>query len=300
MDVGQRVIQRLTLTSNVVIVNALTKWTKTNFGTVQGLCIAIMTFIIATQLNQNQIQSRLIKQITLLYCNQQIRGFIVLDDMSPAGIFSNMMLAILLALITMTIYDRKKENDAKDLRTILEGLIYLYGDMFDFAFQYGVLKITVFAFGLSVFLRTIVEPTNTMQKFVLRLTSIISMNLLSQGTVTLTQQKSSQSMEIIECLASLAILRLAFPSMEGYLIYLTSTQLITIIPDTAPLLFCVILWLEMLGPSRQWLSETCITYIIISVCNFTAQSPLFWSMILISVLTHYADYIIESKRDKKQ
>jgi len=34
--------------------------------------------------------------------------------------------------------------------------------------------------------------------------------------------------------------------------------------------------------------------------QFTAQTPLFWSMILISVLTHYTNYIIESKSSKKQ
>jgi len=299
-ELGQRVVQRITLSSSVAIVNALSSWTNANFGNMQGLCVSIMVFVISAQLNQNETQARLIKQITLLYCNQQVRNLIAIDDISPSGIFSNMMLAILLALITMTIYDRNKENDAKDLRTILEGLVYLYGDMFDFAFQYGTLKITIFAFGASMFLNSTEAPSNPLQKFVFRLASIISVNLLSEGTIALTQQGSSHNMQIIECLASLAILRLAFPSMEAYLSYLTASQLISILPNAAPFFFCVVLWMDLLGPGRQWLGETCLTYIIISVCNFTAQTPLFWSMILISVLTHYTNYIIESKSSKKQ
>ncbi len=71
-------------------------------------------------------------------------------------------------------------------------------------------------------------------------------------------------------------------------------------PNAAPLVFCATLWLELLGPPRQWLSETCFLYIIIAICNFTAQTPLFWSMILISVLAHYADSIIQAKINKRQ
>ena len=297
-ELGRRAVQRITLSSSVVIVNALSAWTDENFGMVQGLCIALMIFVISTQLNQNETQSRLIKQVTLLYCNKQIRQLIAIQDISPTSVFSNIMLAIALALMTMTIYDRNKENDAKDLRSILEGLVYLYGDMFDFAFRYGAMKITVFAFGASIVLKTAIKPKTRMQEFVTRLASIVSMNLLSEGTIVLIRS-GSRRLAIVECLASLAILRLGFPSMEAYLTYLTANQLTYIAPDIAPILFCVYLWLEPF-PNLQWLSETCCIYIILSICNFTSQTPLFWSMILISVLAHYTDFIIQSKCETKK
>ncbi len=299
-DIGQRAVQRITVSASVIIVNTLTTWTDTYFGMVQGLCISLMGFIISTQLNQNQTQSRLIKRITLLYCNQQVRKLITLNDLSPTSIFSNIMLAVALAIITMMIYDRNKEEDTKDLKSILEGLVYLYGDMFDFAFKYGILKITVAAFGVSMILRTM-EPSKTkIQKFILRLASIVSMNLLSEGTAAMIQS-SSTKLEIIKCIASLTILRQIFPSMEAYLTYLTAVQLLQIIPNTAPLLFCAILWLKLLPrSSRDWLSETFFIYIILTISRFTAQTPLFYSTILIVVLAHYTDFIIQSKLSPKK
>jgi len=46
------------------------------FGLIQGLCVAFLIFAISTQLNQEEVQPRLLKRITLLYCNQQIRKLV--------------------------------------------------------------------------------------------------------------------------------------------------------------------------------------------------------------------------------
>jgi hypothetical protein len=43
---------------------------------------------------------------------------------------------------------------------MLEGLIYLYGDMMDLCFEYGVLNITVCAFAFSIYLHTIKPPSD--------------------------------------------------------------------------------------------------------------------------------------------
>jgi uncharacterized membrane protein len=149
------------------------------------------------------------------------------NDTSPTGVFSNILMAIALAVMMMLIYNKKQKTD--DLRNILEGLFYLYGDMLDFMFQYGVLKTTVFAFGVSVLLKNTPTPENKIKAFCKRLAAVISANLLSQGMVTLVQPPSRE-LGVLQCLAIASILRLLLPDLESYVTYLAADQLVSLIP----------------------------------------------------------------------
>jgi len=289
---GYQAVQRVALSSSVILVNALGVWTKEYFGMVQGLCTAFLIFALSTQLPQEKAQPRLLKRVTLLYCNQQIRGLFVTNDLTPTSIFSDILLAIALAMMMMLIYESKNKANTDDLRYLLNGLMYLYSDTFDFAFQYGVFKITLFAFGLSIVLRTLKPTADPVRMFCRNLASIICVNLLSEGLTALLHSTSIH-IDIVQCLATVAILRLMFPSMESYLTYLAALRLTTLIPNLGPLFFCIVLWLGVLPASgRAWVGEVCFTYVIMAISDYIVQTP-FWGMILVLILAHYIDYIIQ-------
>ena len=289
---GRQAIQRVALSSSVIIVQALSSWTDEYFGLIQGLCIAFLIFAISTQLNQEDVQPRLLKRITLLYCNQQIRKLVDTHNLTPTTIFSDILLAIALAVMMIMICDKKSQKASSDLQNLLEGLLYLYSDTFDFAFQYGVLKVTLFAFGVSMSLKALQPPSSQIQNFCWKLATIISVNLLSEGTTTLLQSSFVQ-LDVIQCLASVSILRLIFPSMQPYLTYMAAMRLTILAPGLAPLFFCAVLWLEILPvSSRSWVGETCFMYVIGSISMLVTQTP-FWGMILVLILGHYVDYVIQ-------
>jgi hypothetical protein len=290
---GHQAIQRVALSTTVILVNALRAWTEEYFGVTQGLYIAFLIFVVSTQLNQKKAQPRLLKRVTLLYCNQQIRKLVVINDLSPTSVFSDILLAIGMAIITMMMCDSKNSSAKDDLQYLLNGMMYLYGDTFDFAFQYGVFKITAFAFGVSVILKNTQPKTDQLQLFCWNLASIISINLLSEGITTLLHSTSIQ-IDIVQCLATTTILKLLFPSMESYLTYLTAMQLMVLAPGIAPSVFCAVVWInELPESSRSWVGGIGFTYVIMSISNYVVQTP-FWGMILILTLAHYIDYIIQA------
>ena len=298
MLLGFRVLQRLSTSGGIVLVNALTAWTNEYFGTVQGLCIALLTFIIVKQLdNTDSIRPRLLKRVCLLYCNQQMRQLFITNDNSPASIFSDILLALALASLTIVLYDKNfsTPEHTNELKQMLESLLYLYGSILDFVFQYGVLKITICAFTASIYLQTgsSTQKGNEMYAFVWKMAAIINANLLSQGLSMLIP--STINLEILQCLASTCILRMILPDMQYYLTYLAAQRLLILLPDSAPLFFCITVCLELLPiSSRNWVGEMCFTYVIISVATYTVQVP-FWGMLFILIVTHYIDYIVQSQ-----
>jgi len=291
---GIQILKRLAMSGGIILVNAMGVWTDEYFGLVQGLCIALLTFIIVQQMDRDDsIHPKLLKRVCILYCNRQIRKLFIPNDNTPATLFSDILLAVGLAAVVIVLYDEKlcNQTGTVELKQILEGLMYLYGDIMDFAFQYGILKITVCAFTFSIYLRTMKPPQTHLQRFCLRLISIINANLLSEGLTTLIPT-SSPELKIFQCLASTCILRMILPDMQYYLTYLAAQQLVVYIPDAAPLFFCATICLDLLPTSSQeWISDTCFTYVIVSLAKFTLQIP-FWGMIFILVLAHYTDYII--------
>ena len=290
---GFRILQRLAMSSGVILISSLQLWTNQYLGTLQGLCIAILVFAITKQLDKDaSIRPKLLKRVCLLYCNQQVRRLFITNDNSPASIFSDILLAIALAVIAIVLYDeRTNPNSTKELKQMLESLLYLYGDILDFAFQYGVLSVTVCAFGVSMFVKTQKPPSTHIQKFCWRMVAIISANLLSQGMTELIPRSTPQ-VQFLQCLASVCILRLILPDMQSYLIYLAAYQLQIIAPGLPTLFFCALVCLEILPESsRDWVGELCFTYIIACVASYLTQIP-FWGMLFVLIMAHYVDYIL--------
>ena len=171
IGVISQAMRRVMMSTGVVIVNELRIWTDKYFGLVQGICISILIFIIITQLDQRAVEPLLMKRVCLLYCNQQASRLFIGDVSSAVGMFSNVLLAMAMALLAIFLYDKKGNGCAKDLQGLLDGLLFLYGDIFDFAFQYGVLRITVAAFGASVFFQYTRPPIK--QNFTVLLAAVL-------------------------------------------------------------------------------------------------------------------------------
>jgi hypothetical protein len=173
---------------------------------------------------------------------------------------------------------------------MLEALLYMYGDILDFLFQYGILSLTLMAFAIGLLIQMMPPPVDPMRSFFTRMAGIVSTNILYQGVTSLIN--SSNHMKLVESVATASVLRLLIPSMESYLTYLTAAQLTLIIPEIAPVMLCIIIWIEILPPlSRGWISELCATYVILSVMNFLSAVPT-WGAVVILIMAHYVDYVI--------
>ena len=289
MQVGTQAIRRIASAAGVTLVDGLTAWTDEYFGLTQGLCIAAIVFIISTQLDHSKIQPRLLQRICVLYCNQEVRKLFVWDDYGPISVFSDILLAMLLAVGTMLVYDLRDDANTRELHRLLDGLLYLYGNILDFAFQYGIFKITLCAFGATVLLQRLPVPEGRMPCFCWQLARIVAANLLSEGMTTMVV--APFQLQLLQYLGSLCVLRLLLPDLQSYLIYLTAQQLQGILPGAEPLFFCAIILLDHIPTtSREWVEDLCCTYILLGIANFVYSMPI-WATILLLVVAHYADHI---------
>ena len=290
-----QMLKRLTLSGGFVLVGAMGEWTDEYFGLVQGLCIAFLTLIIVHLTDKgDSIHPKLLKHVCVLYCSRQARKLFIVNDNKPTSMFADLILALGLAAAAIVIYDEKTYNQDKttDLRRIHESLIYMYGDVMDFLFEYGVLNITVCVFAFSMYLRTIKTPSTHMQRFSLRLVSMINANLLSQGMTTMISSTSAE-LQILQCLAATCLLRMMLPDMQYYFTFLATQQLMAFLPNAAPLFFCLVACLDLLpANSKEWINDICFTYVVFTLAGFTLQIP-FWGMVFILMLAYYADYIIK-------
>ena len=292
-QLGVQILTRLAKTGGIIFVGAVGDWTDNNFGLVQGLCIAMLTLIIVHQLDRgNSIHPKLMKNVCVLYCSRQIRKLFIANDNTPASLFADLLLALGLAAAAIVLYDDQLYNQANttELKRIHESLMYLYGDVMDFAFQYGVLTVTVCAFTCSMGMQA-VKPSSHIQRFALRLVSIINANLLSEGLDTLISAPSAE-LRVLQCLASTCILRIMLPDMQYYLTYLATQRMALILPDAAPLFFCITVCVDLIPClSKEWVSDICFTYVILTMSKFIVQIP-FWGVILVLVFSHYIEYIV--------
>ena len=288
--VGNRIIKRVFMSFSVVIVNAISQWTLINMSAVQAMCLMALVFIAAIQMSKKSAQPRLIRMVCLLYCNQQIRRLFISGTDTAITLFPNILLAVAIAVLLVAISDKDDADSLDDLRVMLEGLLYMYGDIMDFVFEYGILSITVASLGVGLVLRHIEPSNDPMKAFIRRLLSIVNTNLLYQGITSLIN--SSNQTELIESIAATSILRLVLPSMESYLTYMTAARLTNLMPGIAPILLCAIIWIEMLPvSSRGWVGELFATYVIIAVINYMMLIPT-WGAVVVLIMAHYIDHII--------
>jgi hypothetical protein len=291
INLGMSVVHRCVNTLSLAVVNAMGAATAEYFSPLESLCLAGLAFVIVRFiLDGETIHLRLLNRVCLLYCNQRARMLFTMDQETLMGMFSNLLLAVALAILLMVMGDN--HGPAGDLRGILEGMVYLYGDIMDFTFGFGVFKITLCAFMVGLVLDGLKEPDDPVYVFCTRMFKIISANLTSQGIDMLIQ--STPSLELFECLLCVSVLRLLLPSMGSYFVYMAAQRVYSLFPGLAPLMFFAVLWLDFLPEtSRGWVGELCCIYVVTSIAAFLLTIP-FGGVVVTLVLAHYMDFALTS------
>ena len=276
------------------VVNTINAATDEYFTPIESLCIAGLAFVVVGfVLNGKSIHLRLLKRVILLYCNQRARMLFDSDQGTVIGLFTNLILAVSIAvsLLLMEVVGRED-----DLRGVFEGMLYLYGDILDFTFKYGVFKITLFAFVAGFAFESCSVLNDPVYAFVIQMFKIISANLVSQGIDMMIQ--STPQLELFECLACVAMMKLIFPSISSYLIYLAAKRVYFLFPNLAPVMFVATLWLDFLPvTSRGWVGEMCCIYVVTAISSFLFTIPI-GGVVVVLVITHYIDFAAQNIKIK--
>ena len=218
VNLGISIVHRCVNTLSLFVVNFCSLSIDEFFSPIDSLYVAVLAFIVVRFiLDGRSIHLRLLNRVCLLFCNQRARMLFAFDQGTLMGMFSNLMLAVFIAMVVMLVCDR---GPAGDLRGIFEGMLYLYGDILDFTFSFGVFKITVCAFMIGFLLDSVSEPSDPVYSFCVRMFKIVCANLTSQGIDMLIQ--TSPLFELFECLVCVALMRLLLPSMGSYFVYMAA------------------------------------------------------------------------------
>jgi hypothetical protein len=281
-------VHRCVNTMCLAVVNMLSEASNEYFTALESLYIAGLAFmIVGYVLDGEYIQLRLVKRICLLYCNQRARMLFAMDQGTVLGLFSNLILAVILAIALMVMGEG---GPGGDLSGIFKGMLYLYGDILDFAFEYGVFSVTLCAFMVGLFLDSMEEPEDPVYMFCIRMFKIVSANLTSQGLDLLIE--STPQLELFECLVCVAILRMMLPSMGSYLVYMAARRVHFLFPGLSPLMCFAVLWLDFLPlTSRGWVGELCCIYVVTSIAEFLFTIPIF-GVVVVLILVHYLDVMM--------
>jgi hypothetical protein len=288
LELCLNIVHRCVNTLSLSVVNLLSTASNEYFTALESLYIAGLVFIIISfVLDTKSIHLRLLRRICLLYCNQRARMLFAMDQGNVLGLFSNLILAVVLAILLMIMGEN---GPGGDLRGIFEGMLYLYGDIFDFAFDFGVFAVTLCAFMVGFFLDSMDEPEDPVYLFCIRMFKIISSNLTSQGLDMLIQ--SSPQLELFECLACVAVLRMLLPSMGSYLVFMAARRVYFLFPGLLPLMCFAVLWLDFLPlVSRGWIGELCSIYVVTSIAQFLFTIPV-GGVVVVLILAHYMDFAL--------
>jgi hypothetical protein len=286
IDLGMSVIHRCVNALSLAVVNMISSSTGEYFTPLESLYVAGLAFILVRFiLDGKSIHLRLLNRVCLLYCNQQARQLFSSDQDTLLAMFSNLLLAVALAVLIMLMGE---SGPGGDLRGIFEGMLYLYGDIMDFTFSLGIFKITLCAFMVGLILNAVVEPEDPVYAFCIRMFKIVSANLTSQGLDMLIE--STPQLELFECLACVSVLRLIFPSMGSYFVFMAARRVYSLYPGLAPMLFFSVIWLDFLPvTSRGWIGELCCIYLVTSLSQFLFTIPI-GGVVVVLVLTHYLDF----------
>ena len=296
LGVSVNIAQRCVNTLSLSVVSALNDVTTEYFTPIESLCLAGLVFIMVhSVLDKKSIHLRLLYRVCLLYCNQRARMLFNTNQNSLMGMFSNLILAVGLAILLMMMGEN---NPGGDLRGILEGMVYLYGDIMDFAFRFGVLKITLCAFMVGFTLDNAAEPADPVYRFCVRMFKVVSANLLSEGVDLLVQ--STPQLELVECLACVALFRLLLPSMGSYLVFMAARRVHVLFPGLAPLMFMSVFWLDFVPVnSRGWIGEICFIYVVTSITTYLLTISI-GGVVIMMVLAHYIDFVLASLVEVQQ
>jgi hypothetical protein len=291
INLGLSVIHRCVNTLSLSLVNVLSAYTNEWFTPLEGLYVAGLAFILVRfVLNGKTIHLRLLNRVCLLFCNQRARLLFSADQESLMCMFSNLLLAVSLAMLLVLMGE---SGPGGDLRGIFEGMLYLYGDVMDFTFKFGVFKVTLSAFMFGFVLDSFAEPVDPVYLFCIRMFKIICANLTSQGLDMLVE--STPQLELFECLACVSVLRLLLPSMGSYFVFMAAKRMYVLYPGLAPMLFFSVIWLDFLPVmSRGWIGELCCIYVVTSIASYLFLIPT-GGVVVVLVLTHYLDFALTTE-----
>lgn len=283
-------LHRITSSTCMALVGLMDAYTMAYITPMQGLCLGFLVFLVAEATDSATIKLRLFKRVCLLYCNQRIRSLFNVESTEIAAI-TNLFLAVCVAMVMMLTASLKSD----DIQSLLATLTYLYGDILNFSLElYGVFKITATALLVSVCAEATVQPTNKVYAFCFNLIKIISANLVCEGC-NMLMQADAVELEILECMAIVAVMRLFLPSMESYLTYMAARQLVYLMPAFSPFFACclvfVILTASVPGSGKTWLGELAFNYIVIDTSIFLRNVTIQWAVFVV-ILLHYLDYIV--------
>ena len=287
-------LHRITASTCLCMVSVLDALTADNLTAMQGLYVGLLVFLIAEAVKSGAIRLLLFKRVCLLYCNQRIRGFFDYDSTVTAAI-TDLCLAVSVAVLMMMCSARE------DVQSLLTSLMYLYGDVLDFALvEYGVLEVTVCALGASVLLENSKPPVDKIWEFSFNLLKIVCSNLVCEG-VDLLIQSDAVELELLECMATVAILRLFLPSMSSYITYIASKKMVFLLPSCSPLFACIVVFIVKNSfipeSGRAWLGELSFNYIVIDVSKSVRAMSFQWTVFLVIIL-HYVDHIVTGHMEK--
>lgn len=293
-EMGLNALHRCVQTLSLSVVNTINAATDEYFTPIESLCIAGLAFIVVGfVLNGKSIHLRLLKRVILLYCNQRARMLFDSDQGTVIGLFTNLILAVSIA-VSLLLMDVVGRED--DLRGVFEGMLYLYGDILDFTFKYGVFKITLFSFVAGYALESCSVSDDPVYAFVIQMFKIVSANLVSQGVDMMIQ--STPQLELFECLACVAVMQLIFPSISSYLIFLAAKRVYFLFPGLAPVMFVATLWLDFLPvTSRGWVGELCCIYVVTAISSFLFTIPI-GGVVVVLVMAHYMDFAAQTVKIK--
>jgi hypothetical protein len=281
-------LHRITASTCLAMVSILDSLTAGSLTAMQGLYLGLLVFLVAEALNSGTIRLQLFKRVCLLYCNQRVRGLFDCDSTVTAAM-TDLCLAVLVAVLMMVC------STSNDIGTLLMSLMYLYGDVLDFTLgEYGVFTVTVCALGVGMMVEAVKAPENKIWGFCYNLSKIVSSNLVCEG-VNMLMQSDSVELEILECMATVAVLRYFLPSMESYITYMASKRFVVLMPNCAALFLCCVILVVTNSfiprTGRAWLGELSFNYVVIDVSSNLSNMTFQWIVFLVVIL-HYADHLV--------
>jgi len=216
--------------------------------------------------------------------SQRVRSLLVVES-TEAAAFSDLFLAVSVAVAMMLC-----GKDDADLQSLLATLTYMYGGILDFTLRaHGVLPVTVMALGVSVWTDATPAPTaDRVYAFCWSLAKIVSANLVCLGADALITSEAVE-LEILECIATVAVLKHLMPSMESYLTFVASRKLVMLIPGCSALMFCGVVWAHWLG-AASWLGDLAFNYVVMDASRLLQGMSLPWTVFVVIVL-HYVSSI---------
>ena len=286
-------LHRIASSTCLAFVSLLDTLTLDSITQMQGLYVGCLVFLVVEALGSVTTKLRLFKRVCMLYCNQRLRGLFSPESTETAAL-GNLFLAVTVAIVMMATASKHSE----DIQSLLMSLMYLYGDILDFALvSYGVFKVTVAALMVSVWVESCAAPKDPIYSFCFNLTKIISMNLVCEGMAVMVHSDAVE-LEIMQCMAVVAVLRLFMPSMESYLTYMAAKFLVTLIPGFSPFFACSLVWIisASVVPStgKQWVGELAVNYIVLALSLLLQTVTIQWVVFLL-ILLHYADFIVTER-----